>query len=483
MQSSAATGPFLYLPIEVASRELRAKLLLTYFAVDAGFEVVIGWKRLMNKNLRYMPPGIVVFKTLTGKDGRAMREARAAGHRIAAIDEEVPGLVTMKQRLRWVRAESVATSDFVFAVGEEHKAAFLRFHPAHADKYRVAGNPRWDLLRPELRGSHDAEVAAIRARHAPFILINTNFSVHNSARRTVEETRKWFVDEGHVDPSKPEDVVFLDEILRMERANIEAVRALLRELPARFPKHRFIVRPHPIERAETWSEFLRDVPRATTARDGSVVPWIMACDVLVHTNCTTGVEAFALDKPAISLQPAELAIADTYLANLINYRTKTVAETLDQIERLVGRDPSQPVYPAEFAATFDHFFEATHGPFACQRIVRTLQQDLGLGMSPTTERPKWQLRPGYRSKTRTRKHHSQVMPEIDAASVEQILQGFNRALGTQRRFQVEPCGQLLFHVHGAAMRAEHELPGEIETWLRRLWSRPRAIGSPTPNPR
>jgi hypothetical protein len=149
----------------------------------------------------------------------------------------------------------------------------------------------------------------------------------------------------------------------------------------------------------------------------------------------------------------------------------------------VGRDPSQPVYPAEFAATFDHFFEATHGPFACQRIVRTLQQDLGLGMSPTTERPKWQLRPGYRSKTRTRKHHSQVMPEIDAASVEQILQGFNRALGTQRRFQVEPCGQLLFHVHGAATRAEHELPGEIETWLRRLWSRPRAIGSPTPNPR
>ena len=481
-QSSGATGPFLYLPIEVASRELRAKLLLTYFAIAAGFEVVIGWKRLMNKNLRYMPPGIVVFKTLTGKDARSMREARAGGHRIAAIDEEVPGLVTMKQKLRWVREESVANSDFIFAVGEEHKAALLRFHPAHADKYRVVGNPRWDLLRPELRGSHDGEVAAIRARHAPFILINTNFSVHNSARRTVEETRKWFVDEGHIDPSKPEDVVFLDEIFRMERANIDAVHALLRELPARFPKHSFIVRPHPIERAETWSEFLRDVPRATMVRDGSVVPWIMAADVLVHTNCTTGVEAFALDKPAISLQPADLAIADTYLANLVNYRTKTVAETLDRIERLVARDPSAPAYPAEFTATFDHFFAATRGPFACERVVQTLQQELGLGLSPAAERPTWRAWPGYRRKTRTRKHHALVMPEIDAASVEQILQGFNRALGTHQRFQVEPCGQLLFHVHGAATRVAHELPGEIGTWLRRLWPKPRGIGSAPPNP-
>ena len=32
--------------IEVASRELHAKLLLTYFAVDRGYEVVIGWKRM-----------------------------------------------------------------------------------------------------------------------------------------------------------------------------------------------------------------------------------------------------------------------------------------------------------------------------------------------------------------------------------------------------------------------------------------------------
>ena len=73
----------------------------------------------------------------------------------------------MKQKLRWVAPESVERSDVIFAVGDEHKEALLHFYPGHADRYRVVGNPRWDLLRPELRGSHDREVAAIRAQHAP----------------------------------------------------------------------------------------------------------------------------------------------------------------------------------------------------------------------------------------------------------------------------------------------------------------------------
>ena len=71
-----------------------------------------------------------------------------------AIDEEVPGLVATKQKLRWVAVESVAASDLVFAAGEDHLDALRQFHPAHAERYRVVGNPRWDLLRPELRGAH-----------------------------------------------------------------------------------------------------------------------------------------------------------------------------------------------------------------------------------------------------------------------------------------------------------------------------------------
>src|SRR5262245_38406339 len=139
--SERSTGAFLYLPIEVASRELHAKLLLSSFAVERGYEVIVGWKRVINKNLRFMPPGIIMFKTLTARDGAAMLKARAAGHRVVALDEEVPGLVATNQKLRWVAKESVAVSDMAFAVGDDHLNALRQFHPAHADRYPVVGNP------------------------------------------------------------------------------------------------------------------------------------------------------------------------------------------------------------------------------------------------------------------------------------------------------------------------------------------------------
>jgi len=465
-------GPYLYLPIEVASRELHAKLLLTWFALAKGYEVVIGWKRTLNKNLRYVPPGLVMFKTLTARDGVAMQKARAAGHRIVAMDEEVPGLVATKQKLRWVAAESVAASDLVLAVGEEHLQALRQFHPAHAARYRVVGNPRWDLLRPELRGSHAGEIAAIRRQHAPFILINTNFAVLNSSLRTAEQTRSWFVKSGRIDPSKPEDAVFLDEVFVMERANTAAVHELVRALPGRFRGHNIIVRPHPIERAETWNEFLRGVPRARMLREGAAVPWIMASDALVHTNCTTGVEAFALDKPAISLQPTTLAVNEVYLANHVNYVAATVDQALTLLDGIAGPGAAWTGYPPSMTAEFDRFFAGIHGPFACELILDALAEAFGLAPSPHPRAASWRPRPGYVQRVRARKHHAQVMPDIDAAGVEQILHGFGQALGAPQEFHVEPCGQLLFHVHGAGRRAEHELPGQVSAWWRRLWSRP-----------
>jgi surface carbohydrate biosynthesis protein len=473
MADSRPIGPFLYLPIEVASRELHAKLLLAYFAVARGCEAVIGWKRMINRNLGYMPPGLVMFKTLTANDGEVMRKACAAGHRVAAIDEEVPGLVATKQKLRWVAAESVTASDLVFAVGDEHLEALRQFHPAHADRYPVVGNPRWDLLRPELRGSHDGEAAEIRRQYGAFILINTNFATLNSSRRTPQQTRDWFVATRRVDLSKPEDVIFLDEIFEMERANTAAIRDLVRALPDRFPDHRIVVRPHPIERAESWAEFLRGVPRAEMVREGAAVPWIMASDVLVHTNCTTGVEAFALDKPAISLQPATLSIYGIYLANLINYVASNVDETLAHLDRLIGPGAAWPGYPAEFRATFDRFFAGMHGAFACERILDAVRQRFGLALSPHPRRPLWRPLAGYMRRTRTRRHHAAVMPEIDAAGISQVLRGFDRAFGTDNPVHVEPCGQLVFHLHGAASRAAHDLPGEFGAWLQRLWPRSR----------
>src|SRR5215813_9341788 len=147
----------------------------------------------------------------------------------------------------------------------------------------------------------------------------------------------------------------------------------------------------------------------------------MASDILLHTNCTTGVEAFALGKPAISLQPGSLRVAEIYLANLVNYRTQNVAEALEVLEKLLAAGPAAPPYPSAFAGVFDHFFTATTGAYACERIVTSLQEDLEVIPGPSPDQPQWRPRPGYIYKLRMRKHHTQVMPDIDCGIVERIL--------------------------------------------------------------
>jgi len=463
------TNPFLYLPVEVAARELDAKLLIAAFAVGAGYEAIIGQKWLMQRNFGRMPPGIVLFKTLTAIDAQAMQAAHAAGHRIASIDEEIPGLVARNEGLRWVAPAAVAACDIVFAVGDEHLEAMLWKHPEQRDKYAVVGNPRWDLLRPEFAQSHGPEVARIRAEYGRFILINTNLGFTNSGKGTTDQMVRKLERGGKFDRRKPADAAFLEGHLRLERASLAGIKGLLPELAAAFPDHRIIVRPHPSENAAPWQAIVAATPRAQMVRQGSAVPWILAADLLIHTYCTTGVEAFALGRPAICFRPAESPVLDNYLSPQINFSARTPDEVTERAAAIIAAGDGF-AYPAEFRARFDRSFAAQSGPFAAERIVRQLTERFGVTPAPDAARALWQPGRGYIRYVLSKKHNRRLMPAIAPAEIERRLQRFGEAIGPPQRFTIEPCGERVFHIHGNAGGGDAE-----DTWLPR-WMR-RLAGS------
>ena len=465
------TNPFLYLPVEVAARELDAKLLLAAVAVGAGYEVIIGQKWLMQRNFGRMPAGIVLFKTLTAIDFKAMQAAHAAGHRIASIDEEIPGLIARNEGLRWVAPAAVAACDVVFAVGAEHLEALLWKLPEQRDKYAVVGNPRWDLLRPEFARAHGPEVERIRAEHGRFILINTNLGFTNSGKGTTEQMVRKLERGGKFDRRKPADAAFLEDHLRLERAGLAGIKDLLPKLAAAFPEHRIIVRPHPGENAGPWKAIVAEVPRAETMRQGAAVPWILAADLLIHTYCTTGVEAFALGRPAICFQPAESPVLDNYLSPRINFRARTPDEVIERAAGIIAAGDGF-AYPPEFRARFDRSFTAQSGAFAADRIVQALTARFTVAPSPDAARALWQPGRGYIRHILSRKHNRRLMPAIAPDEIERRLQRFAEAIGRSQRFTIEPCGERVFHVHGHAERA-HAPGAEGETswvprWMRRL---------------
>lgn len=465
----SGTSPFLYLPVEVSARELDAKLLIAFFAVGAGYEAVLGQKWLMQRNLGRMPPGIVLFKTLTAVDAKSMRAAHAQGHRVAAIDEEIPGLIARNEGLRWVAPAAVAASDLVFAVGDEHLDALLWKFPEHRGKYAVVGNPRWDLLRREFGGSHLPDVQRIREQYGRFILINTNLGFTNSGKGTTEQMVRKLERGGKFDRRKPEDAFFLSEHLRLERASLDSITVLLPMLAAAFPGHRIILRPHPSENASTWRSIVAGMERVAVVRDGAALPWILAADLLIHPYCTTGVEAFALGKPAICLRPAESFVLDNYLSPLINVSARTVDEVVEQARTIVDAGDAF-AYPAAFQARFDRSFAAMSGAFAAERIVQGLTAHFQVSLSPAAERALWAPGRGYARYVLSKKHNRGLMPALTAEDIRQRLARYGEAVGRMPRFAIEPCGDRVFHIHGHRESARSG-DGEgawLPRWVRRL---------------
>jgi surface carbohydrate biosynthesis protein len=446
--SPEPVGPYLYLPIEIASRELDSRVLLALLAMRFGMEVILGRKRLLHRNLRYMPRGVVLFKTLTERDAEAMRDAKAVGHGVVALDEEVPGMVATQEGLKWVMPSAVTASDIILAVGDDHEAALRRKFPSDQQKFVVVGNPRWDLLRPELRGYYRAQAEEIRARHGRFLLINTNFGGLNNVKGSPDRMLERLQASGRIDMTKASDVEFITASRRLQAANLAAFKELVRAIPDRFPEHRLIVRPHPNERLDTWEEWTRGLPRVSVVRDGAAAAWILASDGLIHAHCTTGVEAFTLDKPAVSLQAADEFVSANYVANQVNYLARTVSEVLEIVQAWMSLPPGEFQYPARFHEIFSRFVTGNEGAFAAMRILEAIRTKFVIDSSPEPLGvPSWQPLSGYAPWTPPKAFHKQIFPPMTAEQLRGVFEEFQALLGDKSRIAVTACGDRLFHVH------------------------------------
>jgi len=461
---------FLYLPIEIAARELDSKLFIAHFAVKLGLEVVLGQKWLMQDNIADMPAGFWIFKTLTPGDSRYMEEARALGNQIGAIDEEMPGLGENAGGLRWVSRKALDACDLVFCLGEIHRGALLTRYPEHQTKYRVVGNPRWDLLRPELRSFYEPEASALRREYGKFILINTNIGLMNSAKNTPDEVVKTLERHGKVNLSLPEDRAFVENLRLFESSNLAGCLDLLPLIADAFPDYRIVLRPHPTERIETYHEVMAKMPRAVLATSSTAAPWILAAEALVHTSCTTGTEAFALGKPSITYQTVDSPLLANYLSNRLNFIAHSAEEVLELLRRQLGRGTAGPDYPDEMTQTFRRFFAAQEGDFSSKRIAEACANRLGARRDATlnTGRARWSPGLGYRYARRSTPYQAQLFPDLNAGAIEQRLAIIASILGEDRP-AVAKCGEGQFHLYDARLAPPSQvrrLPNWLPRWFR-----------------
>jgi surface carbohydrate biosynthesis protein len=352
------------LPIETANRELDGKLLLALFAAAAGFRCHIGvMSRIQSPGF---PRGIYISKSV--RFAKQVKQMARLGHAVVAWDEEGLARFNDEAHSSRIEPEALQIPSLLLAWGEDN-AALWRRHLFYKGNALVAtGNPRIDLLRPELRGLYRQAAQSYREKFGPFVLLNSNFGIVNHFKAA---GRKPKVGAKSHDPAA--FVAFRQGVEKHKRNLFEAFLAAVPDIAAELHPYTLVIRPHPSEDHAAWKRAAQGLDNVAVVYEGPVVPWQMAASCLIHNGCTSAVEASVLGLPALSYRPVKSAEFDIALPNLLSEEFTTVPALARRARELAGAPAGRDAPPA-YSDVLRKNLTALDGPLACERIMAELKR-------------------------------------------------------------------------------------------------------------
>jgi surface carbohydrate biosynthesis protein len=362
----------LYFLVEETSRELASRVLLATVAANGGFTSYIAPQWFAWEHFDRMPAGVVLFKGNNGAQAVQMIAARAAGHRVAAIEEEILGVANDRQILRVFHTSSIDVCELFLLQGEHARDILASHFPGIERRIVVTGNPRTNLLLPPFDDETRGPAKAIRRRHGDYILVNTNFG---STNPRVEDTVTDYEGCARIglitadDPADHEDYIGWCTWERQNMALLANVLAACRS-SSTLPK--VIVRPHPSENIDKWRQAYPDDEKVSVIREGDHTAWTAGARLLLHTGCTTGVEAMLLGIPTLTLQGGVSDWHRTHTSNLVNKAAGSLEAAMTKIEAFFQGDADVCTSTPQMWRELEHQLLPQTDGTAAQRIIDAL---------------------------------------------------------------------------------------------------------------
>lgn len=357
------------LPIETKSREFHGKLFLALHLLRLGHPVLFGEQGRLWNHCDLVEPAIFLDKSVAATRTSWFKRCRNMGHEVVSWDEE--GLVFFdswlyrKQRIDPIAFEQVTR---FFAWGEMQREAICEEYPQFGKKISLCGNPRFDLLRPEMRDFYRPVVDDLRRRIGPMLLVNTNFAFYNHYKRQ-EEVCQLLARYPIANESG-----YMEKWIAMHREMHEAYLHMVPELLQRFPGHTIVLRPHPSESHAPWLELAKKHPRLHVDATGNVHEWILASEAVVHFNCTTAVESFLLNRPAIAYRPARYPNYENYLPNALSVNAFSLEELFSALNSRREMRENGDLWTAEQYEIAGKYMTGLTGEMAAERVASQIAE-------------------------------------------------------------------------------------------------------------
>ena len=360
----------LLMPVETLNREFDAKLLLALHAAERGWQPVIGERSALHERLHTFAPSVYFSKGFRSGKGRLFRIIDGLGHAIVGLDEE--SLVNGSDDMMLLRMDRKASEPvrLTFTWGA-NDARILGLADGLKDKPIIpAGNPRVDLLRPELAGFFAPEAARIRSRFGRFALFNTNFAMvnHFLPNQTRFRAAKWV-------PAKLAEEM-KSGLLGHKAKLLDAFLKLLPGLAEALKPDMLVIRPHPSENWQVWHDAASGLDNVHVVHEGVIGPWLAAADVLIHNGCTSAVEASIIGTPALSYRPVKAPGFDNDLPNGLSFEFEDgEALTAEAVAIVQRRGNTRHELDPERRAILDGHVSSLSGPLVCERLLDELDRN------------------------------------------------------------------------------------------------------------
>lgn len=314
------------LPIENKHREFDGMVWLATNLIKNNYEVALGNVsdiKLISKT--EIKPDFYFTRTTKYSDRKYefYKSLKRKNCEIFALDPEGiwSGARFFEQRI--ANKKILEVYDELLLPGEGAKSSIVENTEYPEGKMHAVGNPRFDLLQPDLRPLYSKRNKMIKNEFGEYILINTNFASVNHNSRPYDPNNRNYIKYDELS-----NVKYQAELL-------ELFIEMGIKLSQNHPNTEIIIRPHPGESHKYYVKKTREHPNITVKQQGDVRDWIIGADVVIHNNCTTGIESSLLNKPTIAYQPDINGIPLT-LPNKISTVANTLDGLIDAVDRLSG---------------------------------------------------------------------------------------------------------------------------------------------------
>ena len=295
-----------FFPIELKSRELRPRLLMSLFALKKNYACFIGSKQGIFRATRHFSPGAYFYKSMNHTDFDHIKKIKKLKNNYFVIDEEGGFQYSSSKQLNkfiTIRSskKNVELIDRFFSWGKFDFEEWKKRYNSNSKKFKLLGSPRIDFWRDEIITKiYKKELNLIKNKFKEnIVLVISSFvTSKKELNKSLKNFEYWFKfrnkkEKKNQIKQKKSDYRFFKNYLKM-----------IFYVSKNNPNLNFVIRPHPNENINDWKQSIRKMPKNVYVdKNYDVTPWIYVSKYVIHNSSAVGMQTSAMKKNLITYRP------------------------------------------------------------------------------------------------------------------------------------------------------------------------------------